>query len=433
MNKRINLNGQSGQAVLTVVIFLLSIGMSIIYGVVSPTLKQSAVAENFIQSSQGYVASESGIEDVIYRLKNGMQTGETEVLRVASSTATTTITSIGNNEKSIFSLGNSLNRIRQMRASLVVENGINFNYGVQVGNGGFELDNSAQVIGNVYSGGKIVGENSNLIKGDVISSGSGGLISGITATGTAYAYTIKDSNVGGDAYYQVIVNTTVGGTQHPGSTNQADFPLPISDTAISVWEEEAVAGGVISSPCPYNITTNRTLGPVKITCDVQVSGNPTVTLNGPVWVTGNISFANTPIIKAGASMGAKSVVVIADNPSNRITSSQITLTNSALFQGSGQIGSYVLLLSQNNAAELGAGKGENTAIDVNNSAGGALLLYAGHGEVMIQNNVSLKEVTAYRVYAKNTAKVIYETGLASLLFSSGPSGSWTVKGWAENR
>ena len=418
---------------LTIVVFLLSIGMSIVYGVVSPTLKQSAVAENFIQSSQSYVTSESGIEDVIYRLKKGMQTGETEVLPVASSTATTTITSIGNNEKSIISLGNSLNRIRSMRASLVVENGITFNYGVQVGNGGFQLDNSAQVIGNVYSGGKVEGENSNLIKGDVISSGSNGLINGITATGTAYAHTIKDSAIGGEAYYQVLTNTTVSGTQHPGSADQSNFPLPISDTIISSWEEEAVAGGIISSPCPYNITTNKTLGPVKITCDVEISGNPTITLNGPVWVTGNISFANTPIIKVGSSVGAKSVAVVADNPTNRITSSQISLANSSVFQGSGQVGSYVLLLSQNNAAELGSAKGENTAIDINNTSGGALLVYAGHGEVMLQNSASLKEVTAYRVYAKNTAKVIYETGLASLLFSSGPAGSWTVKGWGETR
>ncbi len=433
MNKRINLDDQSGQAVLTVVVFLLSIGMSIVYGVVSPTLKQSAVAENFIQSSQGYITSESGIEDVIYRLKKGMQVGDTEVLLVASSTATTTITSIGNNEKSITSLGDSLNRIRNIMASLVVENGVTFNYGVQVGNGGFELDNSAQVIGNVYSGGKIEGQNSNLIKGDVISSGQSGLINGITATGTAYAHTIKDSNVGGDAYYQVLTNTTVSGTQHPGSPDQPNFPLPISDTVISTWEEEAVAGGVISSPCPYRITANKTLGPVKITCDVEISGSPTITLNGPVWVTGNISIANTPIIKVASSAGAKSIVIIADNPANRITSSQINLMNSSKFQGSGQAGSYVLLLSQNNAAELGSLKGENTAIDVNNSVGGALLVYAGHGEVMIQNSVSLKEVTAFRVYAKNTAKVIYETGLASLLFSSGPSGSWTVKGWRENR
>jgi len=109
MNKRSSFNSQNGQAVLTIVVFLLSIGMSIVYGVVSPTLKQSAIAENFIQSSQSYVTSESGIEDVIYRLKKEMQTGETEVLPVASSTATTTITSIGNNEKSIISLGNSLN------------------------------------------------------------------------------------------------------------------------------------------------------------------------------------------------------------------------------------------------------------------------------------------------------------------------------------
>lgn len=433
MEKRINFKDQRGQAVLTVVVFLLSIGMSIIYGVVSPTLKQSAVAENFIQSGQSYATSESGVEDVIYRLKKGLPIGATEILVVASSTATTIITPIGNSEKSIFSSGDSFRRIRNISAGLVVSNGISFNYGLQVGNGGFDLENSSKIIGNVYSGGKIEGGNSNLIDGDVISSGVTGRIVGVNATGNVYAHSIADSLVGKNAYYQNITNTTVTGTKYPGSPDQADVPMPIPDTVVESWEQEAVAGGMISSPCPYKINSNKTLGPVKITCDVEISGSPVITLNGPVWVTGNISFANSATIKVASALGTKSVVMIADNPNNRITSSQIDITNSNTFQGSGQSGSYVLLLSQNNAAELGAPKGENVAINIQNTAGGALLVYAGHGEIQLNNSASLKEVTAFRVHAKNTASVTYETGLASLLFSSGPSGSWTIKGWKESQ
>lgn len=431
MEKRINFKDQRGQAVLTVVVFLLSIGMSIIYGVVSPTLKQSAVAENFIQAGQSYATSESGIEDVIYRLKKGMQVESSETLAVASSTATTIITSVGNSEKSIVSSGDSFRRVRNISAGLIVSNGVSFNYGLQVGNGGFELENSSKIIGNVYSGGKIEGENSNIIEGDVVSSGVNGRIVGVNATGNVYAHSISNSSVGKDAYYQNITNTTVAGTKHPGSPDQGDVPMPIPDTVVTSWEQEAVAGGMISSPCPYKITSNKTLGPVKITCDVEISGSPTITLNGPVWVTGNIIFSNSAVIKVASSLGSKSVVVIADKPSNRITSSQIDINNSSIFQGSGQNGSYVLLLSQNNAAELGAPKGENVAINIQNTAGGALLVYAGHGEIQLSNSARLKEVTAFRVHAKNTASVIYETGLASLLFTSGPSGAWTVKGWKE--
>lgn len=456
MKKRITFKDQRGQAVLTVVVFLLSIGMSIIYGVVSPTLKQSAVAENLIQAGQSYATSESGIEDVIYRLKKGMQVGTTEVLMVASSTATTTVTAIGSSEKTLISTGDSLGRIRTNSANLAVANGVSFNYGVQVGNGGFFIENSSKVVGNIYANGPVFGENSNLIKGDVVSAGYWGLIENVNATGTIYAHKIRNSSVGKDAYYQSIYNTTVGGVKHAGSVDQPSAALPISDTTISAWEQDALAGGTISYPCPYTITSNRTIGPVKITCDLVISGNPTVTLNGPVWVSGDIRIRNTPIIKVSSTLGTKSVAVIADNPNRRhhddqhdssnYGESQISIENSPTFQGSGSIGSYILLVSQNNDAESSWDNWWNDwygnewhswwsapAIDVANSAQGAVLLYAGHGEVLLEDNVSVKEVTAYRVHLKNSAQVTYETGLASLLFTSGPSGAWTVKGWKETQ
>jgi hypothetical protein len=58
-------------------------------------------------------------------------------------------------------------------------------------------------------------------------------------------------------------------------------------------------------------------------------------------------------------------------------------------------------------------------------------VYAAHGEVQLANNISLKEVTAYRIRLKNSAEVIYETGLASLLFNSGPGGGYSISSWAE--
>jgi len=142
----------------------------------------------------------------------------------------------------------------------------------------------------------------------------------------------------------------------------------------------------------------------------------------------NITIKNGPTIKVAPSLGGKSVAIIADNTSNRSTSGKISSDNTAVFQGSGTVGSYVLLLSQNNSAETG---GSEIAINVANSASGDLLIYAGHGEVLLQNNIKLKEVTAYKVHIKNSAQVTYETGLANLLFTSGPSGSWSIQSWKE--
>ncbi len=188
-------------------------------------------------------------------------------------------------------------------------------------------------------------------------------------------------------------------------------------------------GGIISSPCPYKITNTVTIGPKKIACDLEISGtNYTITLAGNVWVAGDIEISNSPTIKVASSFGNKGVAIIADKPSNQTTSSKISLENSAIFEGSGSPGSYVMFISQNRSAESG---GSEVAINVKNTVSGALLVYAGHGEISLENSINLREVTAYRIRLKNTAQVVYETGIANLLFNSGPSGGYEILDWKE--
>ena len=289
------------------------------------------------------------------------------------------------------------------------------------------MENSSQVVGNVFSNGTIVGQNSNLVKGDIISAGPSGSVAGTHATGTVYAHFISNSDIDKDAYYMTISGTTVDGTEYPGSPDQATSSLPITDAMIEDWKT-AAAVSAISSPCPYRISSNATIGPVKINCNLEISGSPTVTIAGPVWVAGNIEIENSPIIKLASSLGANSVAVIADNPANRTTSSKIELENSAQFQNSGAEGSYILFVSQNNSAQNG---GSEKALRAENSISGEVLVYAGHGEVHLKNSISLREVSAYKIRLSNSAQVIYETGLANLLFTSGPSGGYSIESWRE--
>mgnify|MGYP003343766782 FL=1 len=88
----------------------------------------------------------------------------------------------------------------------------------------------------------------------------------------------------------------------------------------------------------------------------------------------------------------------------------------------------MLFRSQNDSAENG---GSNSAIDIDNNILGDVLVYAGHGAIEMENNASLKEVTGYKIRIKNNAQVIYETGLASLLFTSGPGGGYEIESWDE--
>ena len=82
----------------------------------------------------------------------------------------------------------------------------------------------------------------------------------------------------------------------------------------------------------------------------------------------------------------------------------------------------------NNSALNG---GPEKAINIKNTVSGEFLLYAPHGEISLLNSGDIREVTGYRVYLGNVANVIYEIGLANLLFESGPGGSWEINVWEE--
>ncbi len=425
----INKTKQSGQTVIMVVFLSIAISLVVIGGLALPTAKAFQDARRLENSKQSYFTAESGVEDVAYRLKNLLSVDDEEVIELDGTFATTTIET-GSDSKTVLATGDSANAIRKIGASFTVGSGASFNFGVQADQGGFNMANTSVIVGNLYSNGSVVGANTSRIEGDVVSAGSNGLISGVEAFGSAYAKTIQTSDIGGDAYYQTLTNTTVDGTKHPGSSVLATTSLPITDLMIEEWKTAALAGGVISSPCPYQITEATSIGPVKIACDLEISGNNyVVEIDGPIWVEGNITMTNSPTIRLDSSLEDSSVAIVADKPSNRLTSSKIDLRNTTTFEGTSEEGSYVMLISQNNSAQNG---GSEDAIKLNQSVYGDILLYAGHGKIDIVNSGDLKQLTAYQISMGQSARVTYTTGIASIVFSSGPGGTWNINSWGEN-
>jgi len=103
------------------------------------------------------------------------------------------------------------------------------------------------------------------------------------------------------------------------------------------------------------------------------------------------------------------------------------MRNSGTWTGNGNR-SYIMVISRNESAEQG---GAEKAILMEQSNGGSLLVYAGHGEINLQNNMELTEITAYRVRLQNLTEVNYDSGLASTVFTSGPGGSYVIDTWQE--
>src|SRR3989344_408566 len=59
-HRRVSLN--SGQAMLTMVVFFMFLSAAIVFGVISPILKQISIAKQLLFSTQSYYLSESGLE-----------------------------------------------------------------------------------------------------------------------------------------------------------------------------------------------------------------------------------------------------------------------------------------------------------------------------------------------------------------------------------
>jgi hypothetical protein len=435
---KIHKNFNRGEAVITTVIFLLFISLAIIFGISSLVLKETRIANDFFLSKKSYFLAEGANGDLIYRILELKNYSPEEVMFLDGYLATTTTTSIGD-EIEIVSRGDFAGKVRKIKTVLISGIETSFHYGVQVGDGGVRMEQSSMITGNLYSNGPVESISANEIKGDVVSAGLTGLVKGVHATGTVYAHNITNSTIDKDAYYQVIDGVTkVGPSEqtclnpycHPVSPDQPLIEMPIPDEIIEIWKAGAAQGTLITSPCPYVINNNTTIGPAKLTCDLQIKGldSPIITIGGPIWVEGNITIEQKSIIRVAASLGRKSVAIIADKESNRLTSSKIELQNSVVFEGSGLEGSYVLVLSQNNSAENG---GNESAITIAQTVSGDLLMYAGHGKIHLNNLSDLCEVTAYKILMENQANVIYKTGLANLLFESGPTGGFLVSDWAE--
>ncbi len=419
--------GQNGQVMLTMVVFFMFASMTIVFGIINPIVKQVATAKNLTKSNGSYFLAQSALEDVFYRIKYNKAVSTTELMSLNNGD-TTTITTDTPTGKKITSGATVSENFRKMETNLLLGTGISFHYGVQSGRGGFVLENSSSVTGNIHSGGTVTGAG-NVITGDVVSSGATGLINSVHITGNAFAHRIQSSTIDKDAFYTTISGTTVGGVSHPGSADQDDAPLPITDEQIGLWETDAAAGGTVAcSGGTYTISSNVTIGPKKIPCDLLIKGSGiVVTVAGPLWVTGNITTQVSPTVRMAAALGSSNIAIIADNPANPTGSGIINIGQNTVFQGSGSVGSFVFMISQNTSSESG---GSINAIVMGQGAS-ALVAYASHGQITLEQSVSVKEVTAYKIILQNSANVTYDTGLPSVLFDSGPSGGFAILDWKE--
>lgn len=233
--------------------------------------------------------------------------------------------------------------------------------------------------------------------------------------GDVHANTIEKLTIGKDAYFQTIISSTVAGIQHSGSADPPPKVFPISDANVADWKsqvdkpETTINGDItdcVSTLGPAKIVGNFILDPAK---------KCTITVKSPVWITGNFNVDNKNIFKLDSSYGVTSGVIIVDG--------RVEMDNTNRFEGTGAGVSLLMVLSNYDSRT-----NDIPAIKIKNN-GNTGVFYANTGIIEPGNNNTFKELTAWGIRLVDNSTIDYETGLSSSLFTSGPSGSYSlVKG-----
>jgi hypothetical protein len=412
---------QKGFVALYLTILVLALVFGIVVSIYLLTLNQQKILRNITRSTQSYYLAEAGIEDALLRLKKKMNFSSPYSFKLGNGTTTVEISDIIGGSRTITSKGNISNTIKKIQVVYAIsKQKVSFYYGAQVGAGGLIMGNGSKVLGNVYSNGSVIGAGT--IQNSVIVAGNGNRIEGITVGEDATVFTCKNSIINGNLTY--VSGGSVQNCQVKGSISirPNEIPprdLPISQSQIDKWKEESANGGVTTTD--ISISGTKILGPIQIGTssnpkNLTVQNGATLIVKGTIYVTGNITFSNGSTIKLDSSYGSLSGVIIADGV--------ITVENNVIISGSGQPGSYVLILSTKSDTT-------NPVIDIRNNSAGSAIYYANSGLIYLKNNMVAREVTGYKIQIENNAEIQYESGLEEANFSSGPGGSWEIVSWRE--
>ncbi|MFC1789382.1 hypothetical protein ACFLYY_00125 [Patescibacteria group bacterium] len=417
-NKKTN----KGFAALFLSILILIIILGIGLGIASSVLNERIILNNITKSSQSYYSAESGIEDALYRLIKNKNWQNVYGFQIEDSWVTTTISDAVGGTRLLVSEGDTSERIRKLQIVLEISaDKISFYYGAQIGDGGMIMGNNSVVQGNVFSNGSVTGGGE--IENDIIVANNGNFIDGLNIGGNAIVHTCKNSTIEGTLTYVSggsLENCDASGTidSQPNEIDPQD--LPITQEQITKWKAGAIRGGVINDDVVYSDTVSA--GPVQIGTsadpkNLTLENNTILTVYGTIYVTGNIILGNGSKIELADSYGSLSGMIIADG--------KIDINNGVILDGSGQEGSYVLILSTNNSVDP-----SSPAIDVKNTAIGAIF-YTNSGMINLGQNITAREITGYKVRIEENATIEYESGLVNSSFSGGTGGSWDITLWKE--
>ncbi|MBU6370676.1 MAG: hypothetical protein KGH93_01140 [Patescibacteria group bacterium] len=242
---------------------------------------------------------------------------------------------------------------------------------------------------------------------------------GTTASDTAWAHGASYVQAAGTLRCQdQLLNNKACDQSYP-DPSQANWP--VSNGNISDWEAAAAAGGVISGNDTISGGTTVTLGPKKINGNLDVTGGSTLVVSGTLYVTGTVTIDGGSTVKLSSAYGTNDGVIVADGI--------VSISGGGDATGDGQSGSYIMILTTSNCAGGSTCSG-NYAVSISGGSG-AVILNAQNGWIHVTGGSNLNEATANGMLIDGGSAVTYQSGLANMNFSSGPSGGYNITSWNE--
>ena len=435
-------NNQKGFAAFLITIFIFIIAFSITVSIFILAYNQQKISRNIIASTQAYYLAEGGVEDALLRMVKRMSWLSPYTINVDEGRTTVEISDIIGGSRTITAEGNVNERVKKVSIVYAVTvDKIAFHYGAQVGDGGMIMETNSKVIGNVFSNGSVVCPDplgTAFITNNITVARNGRNIERLevgdpdplTPIDEARAHTCLGCLIHGDLYYVSEGGGSKGDCVVDEEirvlpTEISPEELPVSAGQIQSWKNEASCNNdpscIFSGDYIITEGTTENIGPRRIEGSLILENNATLKMTGTIYVAGvtsNIILNQNSTVELDPNYyGSLSGLIIADG--------KIDVENNATIQGSGQEGSYTMLISLDFSLDE-----NNAAIDVKNSAMGAVF-YTVNGVMRLRNNMKIREATGYKIHLDNNAEIEYETGLEEATFTSGPGGSWEVVSWRE--
>jgi hypothetical protein len=301
-----NIQKNKGAALTILLLFFIVVSLTILVGLVSPVVREFKISSDSLVSRQSYFNAESGMEDLMYRIKSGKEVGETGEDRVILINDNyfpipVTITDGLNNRKNITMTSDYKSRERSLSVSLTTSTGVSFNYGVLVGQGGIYL-NSGTINGNVYANGPISGSHSgsNIITGSAISANSPSLLTNQANGSGVPSYNISFGNA--------------SGTQDVAQSFQVTESSPLNKVQLYIKKYGTPSDAVVkivsnnSGSPSTNVLATGTLVASSVTTSygwvtVTFSENPTLDTGTTYWIVVDGGTSSKKYYIIGASNG----------------------------------------------------------------------------------------------------------------------------------